>query len=233
MCQSAFRSLNLIATALITVLSGCVYYPQATDIPLISKKNDLRVDAGISTGISAHGTISYGLTDKVAVQVFGRYGNDVDEFYLQGSAGIFKKHLNENITELYGGYGYGETSYKRHGDHGYLKGSYKLYFLQWNIGRTDRRFANLDYGISLKSCLLTTSMLDHGYWETDYIYPEPGTLYNDKSLLLEPNAMIRIGGKKLKFNLKLGTCLLYKFTNTNYRLPYSKWSVGIGFNYHF
>ena len=233
MCQRIFRSLNFISVALLTVISGCVYYPQATDIPLISEKKDLRVDAGVSSGVSAHGTVSYGLTDKVAVQVFGRYGNDVDEFYLQGSAGIFKKHLNEYITEFYGGYGYGETSYSKHDDQGYLSGNYKLYFLQWNIGQKDRRFANLDYGLSMKAGLLTTSMLDRGYWVTDYMYPEPGTLYHDKSLLLEPNAMIRIGGEKLKFTMKFGTCLLYKFTHTDYHLPYSKWSVGIGVNYHF
>jgi hypothetical protein len=40
----------------------------------ISEKNDLRIDAGISLGPSAHTTISYGLTDKIAIQGFGSVG---------------------------------------------------------------------------------------------------------------------------------------------------------------
>ena len=48
--------------------SYMVYHPITTDIPLISKKNDLRVDAGISIVPSANATVSYGLTDKIAIQ---------------------------------------------------------------------------------------------------------------------------------------------------------------------
>jgi hypothetical protein len=38
-----------------------------TDIPLISGKNDLRVDAGISVVPSVNATVSYGLTNNVAI----------------------------------------------------------------------------------------------------------------------------------------------------------------------
>jgi len=51
------------------MMSSCiVYHPMTTDIPLISEKNDLRVDAGISIVPSANATVSYGLTDKIAIQ---------------------------------------------------------------------------------------------------------------------------------------------------------------------
>jgi hypothetical protein len=226
------QSLYYILPLFLMLISGCVYYPQAVDIPLISNKEDLRIDAGISSDVSAHGTVSYGLTDKVAIQGFGRYGHD-DGFYFQGAAGLYKKYLNGYVSELYGGYGYGESMVFKHGDQGRIKGNFQLYFLQLNYGRTDRRFANLDYGISLKSGMLATSLHDFGYWNRDYYDNRQVIDYNDKSFVIEPNAVVRIGGKKLKFNLKLGTCYVYKFTNTDKKLPYSKWNVGIGLNYHF
>jgi len=66
------------------VTSCVVYHPQTTDIPLINKKNDLRIDAGISLIPSAHATISYGLTRSIAVQSFGSFGSD-EKYYFQGS----------------------------------------------------------------------------------------------------------------------------------------------------
>jgi hypothetical protein len=49
-------------------MSSCiVYQTQTTDIPLISEKHDLRVDAGVSIVPSVHATISYGLTDKIGI----------------------------------------------------------------------------------------------------------------------------------------------------------------------
>jgi hypothetical protein len=44
---------------IIIMISGCaIYHPQTTDIPLISEKNDLRIDAGVSLIPSAHATFS-------------------------------------------------------------------------------------------------------------------------------------------------------------------------------
>ncbi len=72
------------------MMTSCiVYHPQTIDIPLIDKKSDLRIDAGISLVPSAHGTVSYGLTDKIAVQTFGSIGSD-DRYYFQGAVGYFK-----------------------------------------------------------------------------------------------------------------------------------------------
>ncbi|OFY62185.1 MAG: hypothetical protein A2V64_00960 [Bacteroidetes bacterium RBG_13_43_22] len=63
---------NFISGFLIFLMmtSCCVYHPQTIDIPLIKKKNDLRVDAGISFVPAVHATISYGLTNKIAIQAF-------------------------------------------------------------------------------------------------------------------------------------------------------------------
>jgi len=56
---------------------------------LISKKNDLRVDAGVSIVPSLHATISYGLTDKIAIQGFGSIGTG-DRYYFQAQLDFTK-----------------------------------------------------------------------------------------------------------------------------------------------
>lgn len=80
---------------------SAVYQPQAVDIPLINKKNDLRIDAGISNLTSANATISYGLTDKVAVQTFGSYQSG-ERYYFQGAIGLYKKQNIQQVMEWYG-----------------------------------------------------------------------------------------------------------------------------------
>jgi hypothetical protein len=225
----------LLLTASISLMlsmSACiVYYPQAVDIPLINEKKDLRIDAGISMTASAHATVSYGLTDKVAVQAFGRYGNEREDLYVQTAGGIYKKHQNGFITEYYGGYGYGEKDRINHGDGdmGSLYGNYQLVFLQMNIGRRNIRFANLDYGLSLKTGLLNANFTDTGWWQ-DYYY-EPGYTYSDMHFLLEPTAVVRFGGKRLKFNIKGGLCYIPYNKNADFELPYGKWNVAIGLNW--
>lgn len=94
--------------SLTIILTGCVVYqPQAVDIPLINKKKDLRIDAGISNLTSANATISYGLTDKVAVQTFGSYQLG-ERYYFQGAIGLYKKQNIQQVMEWYGGFGYGQ-----------------------------------------------------------------------------------------------------------------------------
>lgn len=91
------------------VTSCIVYHPQTIDIPLISTKHDLRIDAGISIVPSAYSTVSCGLTDKVALQAFGSLGSD-ERYYFQGAIGIYKNYDNQKVMELYSGFGYGYGS---------------------------------------------------------------------------------------------------------------------------
>lgn len=213
-------------------MSGCAYYPQAVDIPLISEKNDLRIDAGISSAVEAHATVSYGLTDKLAVQAFGRYGNDPDEFYLQAATGLYKQYVNGWITEYYGGLGAGKNFHIRRKSGGpSATGNYEMLFLQMNAGKRDIKFANLDFGLSLKTGLLNAHVFDHGYWIDKYY--EPGNSYNDLHLVIEPTAVIRLGGKRLKFNIKGGLSYVPFNHKADFKLPYGWWNIGIGLNYHF
>jgi hypothetical protein len=214
------------------IMTSCiVYHPQAIDIPLISEKNDLRIDAGISIVPSAHATVSYGLTDKIALQAFGSLGSD-ERYYFQGAAGIFRKYDNQKVIELYGGFGYGYGSAYRDANPGDLYGDYQQYFLQVNYGKIDCKFANMDYGFGIKAGLLHSNLTDYNYYDF-YSETGPFTTYVDNSLLIEPNMFLRLGGENLKFNIKLGSCWINKFTHTDQGLPYSFINLGLGLNYRF
>src|SRR5690606_29025621 len=153
------------------IMTSCiVYHPQAIDIPLISEKNDLRIDAGISIVPSAHATVSYGLTDKIALQAFGSLGSD-ERYYFQGAAGIFRKYDNQKVIELYGGFGYGYGSAYRDANPGDLYGDYQQYFLQVNYRKIDCKFANMDYGFGIKAGLLHSNLTDYNYYD---FYSETG-----------------------------------------------------------
>jgi hypothetical protein len=211
-------------------MTSCiVYHPQTIDIPLIDKKGDLRIDAGISLIPSAHATVSYGLTDKIAVQTFGSIGSD-ERYYFQEAVGYFKDLGNNKVMELYGGFGSGYGSAYKDSNPGHLRGDYQLYFTQFNFGKIDCNFANMDYGIGIKTGYLHSNLTDRNYYK---FYSEygPFATFKDNSFLIEPNVFVRLGGKKLKFDLKIGSCWIHKFTNMDKYLPYSFINLGLGLNY--
>jgi hypothetical protein len=220
------------------LMTSCVlYHPQITDIPLINKKKDVRLDGGISAIPSVHATISYGLTKKIAVQTFGSIGPDnngnfgsKNEYYFQGAAGLYKNIGNQKIMEFYSGYGYGYGEAYRDANPGNLYGDYQLYFVQFNYGKTDCKFAKMDYGFGVKTGYFRSNLTDHNYY---HFYSETGpfTTYKDNSLLIEPNVFVRLGGERLKFNVKLGSCWIIKFTHTNKSLPHEFINLGLGLNY--
>ncbi|MDO9153506.1 MAG: hypothetical protein Q7U47_07355 [Paludibacter sp.] len=92
---------------------------------MINKKGDVRIDAGVTSNISANATASYGLSDKIALQV---YGNVVNGYYFQAAAGPYKKLKNGNILELYNGLGYGYGNAYNNANPGNLFGNYQILF---------------------------------------------------------------------------------------------------------
>jgi len=215
-------------------LTSCtVYQPNLADIPLINQKHELRVDAGGSlVPPKVNATISYGLTDKIAVQTFGN--TDVDQgYFIQGALGYYKDLGENKVMEIYGGYGSGYGDAYNDANPGDLIGHYQTYFTQFNLGKVNGSFAHVDYGFGVKAGLLHSTLADKNYYRLDY--PDNGSIldYKDNSLLIEPTGFIRFGGERLKVNFKLGGCWMYKFTNTNRHLPYSPANLGIGLNYMF
>ena len=212
------------------MMSSCiVYHTQTTDIPLISKKHDLRVDAGVSVVPSVHATISYGLTDKMAIQGFGSIGSG-DRYYFQAATGLYKYKGNSRVLELYGGFGYGYGNAYKDVNPGYLFGDYQLYFGQLNYGKIANESSNFEIGFGIKTGYLHSNLTDKNYynWISE---TGPYKTYHDESLLFEPVGFMRIGGQKLKFSLKLGGTIIYKLTNTDRNLPYSYLNLGLGINY--
>lgn len=222
----------IIAITLTLLLSSCVIYnPQMTDIPLIAHKEDLRIDAGISLLTSAHATISYGLTDKITIQGFGSIGAD-DRYYLQGAAGVYQNKNNSTVLETYAGFGYGHGRSFKSGDNSHLYGDYQLYFGQLNYGRIANKSSNFETGISLKTGYLHTILTDVNYFDSTSEYG-PFVKVRDESILLEPAAFIRLGGKNVKFSLKIGGTFIHKFTHSGNKLPYAYMNLGLGINYRF
>jgi hypothetical protein len=212
------------------MMSGCiVYHPMTTDIPLISEKNDLRIDAGISIVPSANATVSYGLTDKIAIQGFGSIGAD-DRYYFQAATGLYKNKGDNKIFELYGGFGYGYGNAYKDANPGNLLGDYQLYFGQANFGKISSNSSNFETGFGIKAGYLHSNLTDKNYydWTSE---TGPFKIYHDESILFEPVGFIRFGGHRLRMSVKLGGTLICKFTNTDKNLPYSYLNLGIGLNY--
>ena len=211
---------NFIIVILLVLLTGCSsYYPQIVDVPLIKEKGDLRVDAGITYAPSIHGTVSYGLTDIVAIQaysnidVFGRY-------HVQGAVGLFKGFENKTVTEIYGGYGYGNSIMGQLLD---VNVDNHLAFVQYNLGKTEQGKAHIDYGLGMKAGYLYSRIID-----SDLV-----TTIQDDGLILEPTIFFRIGWEKIKFDIKAN----YLWTNNKaideYSTIYYPFNLSMGVNFNF
>ncbi len=225
----------LIIHLITIILPSCILYPNIIDVPLIKEKNDLRIDAGASLAATAHATVSYGLTKKIAVQGFSSIGVD-KVHYLQGAVGYFKNMNNKFIMELYTGFGSGYGDASKSSKPGDLVGNYHLGFAQIDFGKANTRIAHLDYGIAFKAGFLRTNLNDRNYYDIysteenfdNYIYPK----LIDNSFLFQPTAFARIGGEKLKLGLNVSSVWIYKFTNRNKILPVNNFNFGLSINYN-
>lgn len=213
----------------LSISSCCVYHPQTVDIPLIKKKNDLRIDAGISLVPTIHSTISYGLTNKIAIQAFGSTGGD-DRQYLQVASGLYKAFENQNVMELYGGFGYGYGDAYKDSRPGNLYGNYQIYFLQYNFGHYSIKSGHLEFGFGIKSGYFHSNLTDRNYysWGSE-TGPYPN--YKENSILVEPQAFFKVGGERIKFSFKAGGCHLFKITNPNNYIPTTSINIGLGLSY--
>lgn len=220
---------KIIVLLAVTLLSSCAFYqPSMVDIPLITGKNDVRVDVGGSINPSVYTTVSYGLTDKIALQAFAKV-SDPDRYYVQGAFGLYKSLLNNRVVEWYSGVGYGYSKAYNDANPGNLTGNYSQIFTQLNYGKTGCRFANMDFGVGLKAGYVGSNRL----LDDSYYYQMHTSIIESHNLLIEPQAFLRLGGKKLKFSAKVGYGMLFKLFNTEKELPIDPLNLGIGLNYSF
>ena len=209
------RTCTTLFAAIVSLLStGCqvfIYQPQAVDIPLINHQGDTRVDAavGLSTfllpnRLTLNATGTYGITDWLAAQAHIDYGFDC--WYGQVAPGAYLPLSEHAVLEGYVGFG-GGGSWNDGvvSDSGYTllyKGSFALPFAQANFGWHDLANGHLDIGFGLKTGYYFPSFDYQRYKNHEHLvsYDEH---YGNRNLLLEPQLMLRVGGPKVKYCLRL------------------------------
>ena len=217
------RSLVLAVVAVLLTNSCAVYHPQTVDIPLIHRKNDFRFDGGLSIGPpSLNTTLSYGLTQRWAVQIYGNIRPE-ESNHLQGAFGYYKNLRNHKVFEAYAGVGGGRgyTPISSTGES--LYNHYGLAFTQLNLGRLSTEDAKLEYGVGLKLGFLRSYLSGSDYYSIS-------ADYNSSDFLLEPTVFLRPGGKNVKVNFKLSGSWVSSFAYGSPPFPYSKLNFGIGLN---
>lgn len=213
----------LIEVFTLFITSCGVYHPQLAEIPLIDHKGDVRVSAKISTPSTASLSISTGVTDHIAVQMYTDITPMVSANYSHLAMGYYG-NFGKNIFELYAGFGCGVSKHIDRGDFLWINlGKYYIPYVQANMGIKNVTKAHIDFGTSIK---------------TGYIIPEFYTIktpnntesgyswYINTGYLIEPQIFARIGSDYVKFNLQAGYCFanIFRTAESNY----DPFAVGIG-----
>jgi hypothetical protein len=215
--------------------TGCAYYPHLTGIPLIKEKGDTRIEGGVAFySPSAHISISQGVTEKIAYQAAVSIGAVSKEYYTQGALGYYKNIGARTVFESYGGFGFGYGDAYKDANPGDLTGNYQIYFAQFNIGNVTRKFANIEYGLGLKSGYFHSKMTDQSFFSLPEDYPQnqPYPVYSLNGIIVEPTVFTRLGGKNLKFIVEYGICEMIQLTHNDKKFPVGD-NFGIGFSYSF
>ena len=213
---------------IVLLFSGCwAYYPPAVDIPLIKEKNDLRIDGGISLpSPSINSTISYGLTNHIAIQL---HGSLAAYFSYQGAIGYYKDLGNLNILEVYTGFGKLNYAYSNRiqaiSDYPTdFDSNYKQYFVQINFGKIN---TNFDYGIGIKTGLMSSKLQEIFYYLNQYL--GQSQVYSDNNFFIEPTLFVRMGGKHFKVKPYIGYSWINKFLPPFNNCPLN---FGMSLNYN-
>lgn len=239
----------LSALLSLTVTSCTVYHPQAVDIPLINHEGDTRLDVNISAStwilidaINVNATLSHGFNDWLAGQVHLNYGGD--NYYAQVAPGYYLPLGAKSVVELYAGYGFGgvdreskddsktyeDGSVRKSSD---FSGHFHLPFVQANFGWHDLTPVHIDFALGLKAGAFLPDYQYHAYDENgDEILSRRET-YNTNNFLLEPQLMLRLGGSKVRFSLKVGVAIMSDWFNDEANgmiYDFATASAGLTFN---
>ena len=112
-----------------------------------------------------------------------------------------------------------------------FNGHYTLPFVQANIGWHDLTKLHVDMAVGLKA----------GAFIPDYTYTRyasDGTVskredYNTTNLLLEPQALLRVGSERLKLNFKVEFAFMDDIRNSGNSMFYDLMTVSTGLTYCF
>lgn len=171
-----------------------VYHPQLASLPLISEQGELQLQAGGSLDdfMTSNLSVAYGLTDKLAIQGFGRVnsGDNLDLFHLQLALGRYSQNEKGLIKEFYGGAAFGMHKFEwntsrdyvgdplysnlpeirdaEFSDYEYVNGNYQMLFVQGNIGK---KFKNFEWALGCKIGGIHAAIQDYqeNYVETLFV----------------------------------------------------------------
>lgn len=208
-------------------LSGCAYGPAMTDIPLISEKGDMLLNAGVCPHLGTYTTLSYGVTDKVAIQAHANYEESYSFGYssVQGAVGLYRNLGNNRIIEAYTGLGYGAGwKYKDVEDEYYdISSNYGLLFSQFNYGKNGTGKHNFERGVSVRFSGLYATAIDADN--------KPNHQYKKGYITFEPSAFFRFGGEKLKVGMQFGSVVPLLDDNTHPDIVTYGLNLGLSVNY--
>lgn len=218
-------SAMLFSAGIMFALSSCTtYLPQTASIPLMNEKNEVHVSGGLTMLGGIDGSVAYAPADHVALQAYASLHSDEIRYY-QGAVGYFTKSKEDLNFEIYGGVGGGNGNNYESDNNGYVNGDYLLYFAQANFGQTNTSKAHIDYGFGLKAGMFDAKIIN---------YSDPVPVYNtNNSLLIEPQAFMRLGGQKFKVGFQLNVSRIFNLTNDAPTLFYYPVNFGMSMNYRF
>ncbi len=203
----------LLAGVVAIMFSSCIatgYIPQHAQVPLMEQRGEVQLTAGMSTGGMLDATLSAGLTDHLATQMH------LSGQPLQNMPGTYSMalgyycHLGPVVSESWIGMEQG-TVYNRSCWPMTVDwilsttGKYSLPFVQVDCGLRDLTSMHIDCGVALRAGVMkpsfhTTSWRDSGDEATH-------SSYGAGTILFEPQAFVRMGGRHVKYSLQAGWTL--------------------------
>lgn len=213
----------LLCTMVAMLSASCgVYHPQLAEIPLIDHKGDVRLSAKIGTPSTASVTISAGVANHFAVQVYTDITPMVSSNYSHFAIGYYGV-CGRSVYELYAGLGYGTSKINDVDRVWWTFGKYHIPYIQANWGVRNLTKAHVDLGVSLKTgCIVPEFHIINTIWNTYSWDTKTG-------YLIEPQTFVRFGGERVKFCLQAGYCFTDIFqTSQTHHVPYAI-SMGVTF----
>jgi len=208
--------------------SSCkVYNPQLAPLPLLTERNELQIDGGISAPAGCNVAIAYSPVSNIGIQVFGSLSAE-SGYHYQGAIGYYWNKNPSLKYEIYTGIATGNGTAFKTSRPGSLNGDYSTYFLQMNLGQESQWKKPVEYGIGLKFGLFNAEITDNGFYESDGLDP---VVYSNSYFLIEPIAFARFGNKKLRVGLQMNGVSLINTRQEQRQIPYNTVALGIHLNY--
>lgn len=204
---------NLAFILSLLLLSSCatVYFPNAHNAPMFSKKGEFQSSATVGVGFTADVQTAYAVSNHVGVMVNGQWAftapdaNSYNGNNLFGEAGIgYYTHFKNLYFDIWGGYGggkinvYDSTHNSNTGvqHHNWTNGNYQRFFIQPSLALKGK---HTHYGFVQRFSLVNTSGM---YGMDDNRMP---LAYTKQCFFYEPAFVLKQFIKqKFFFNVQVG-----------------------------